>query len=87
MKMDVRYSRKGRSAFDKTQDRGRRPATQKAFRDLVQKERHQMDEVPLQVRRLAALSVPLSFGAAAAKLVVLALDPPVIGLRAGVGAV
>jgi hypothetical protein len=81
--MDVRYLRKGRSAFYETHHGGRRPATLEATFDLAQEDFHDLN-APLQVRRLAALEVPPSFRAAHAKLVVLALDPPVIGLDPGV---
>jgi hypothetical protein len=82
--MDVRYFRKSRSTFYETHDGGRRPATLEAAVGLAQERRHDLEDVPLQIRRLAALGVPPSFRAATAKLVIVALPLPVVGLHPGV---
>jgi hypothetical protein len=84
--MDVRYFRKSRSTFYETHDGGRRPATLEAAVGLAQEGRHDLEDVPLQIRRLAALGVPPSFRAATAKLVIVALPLPVVGLHPGVHA-
>jgi hypothetical protein len=84
--MDVCHSRKGRSAFDEVHHCSWRLATAEAARYVAQKERHEFDDVRLQVKWLAAIGVSPSFRAATTKLIVRALGLSVIGLHPGVGA-
>jgi hypothetical protein len=79
--MNVRYLRNGSAAFRETNDCRRRPAARKASGDFSQKERHLFDAALLQVRGLATFRVSATVRAASAKLVVFALDLPIIGLQ------
>jgi hypothetical protein len=83
LNMDIRYFRKVRSTFYKSGDRGRRPSAIEATVSIAQEEWHELEDVPLQIRRLAAVGVTPIFRAATAKLVIPALFQPVIRLRPG----